>query len=175
MRCTPAGVRRRGGSNVFGVGAHPESIEIAGIVFDARAGKEGHEFVAEGAGSVVFLLVLDVAHHGVSGVCADRECGIAGLPGEAGKTEFLVYPKARASLDLANDVREGTIGAQPGKDVYVVGDASDPVRVSVESSNGSAEVLMQSGLPGRFDQALSILCGEDDVVVEAEMGRGHGR
>ena len=55
------------------------------------------------------------------------------------------------------------------------GDAADPVWVSVESSDGSAQVVMQSGLPGGFDQALAILCGEDNVVVEAEMGRGHGR
>ena len=119
---------------------------------------------------MMFFLLRNVAHHRRKVSRPHRERRVAGLPGEPGLTQHLMDPETGAALDLPNHVGKGSCGTQPHQHMHVVLDATDDVGVAIESSKGSADVFVQSGAPQFFNQPLTILRGEDNVVVKTEVG-----
>src|SRR5947209_1479427 len=57
--------------------------------------------------------------------------------------------------------------------MHVVRDAADALREAAEPVDRAAEVLVQTRGPGVRDERFAALRAEDDVVMEAEVGRGH--
>jgi len=79
-------------------------------VGDVVLGEEFAEFVLEGEGFVVFLLVLDVGDGGGEVVVGKAEPAVAGLPCEVGVAVF-GHPFRGASFELTDEVGVGVVFA----------------------------------------------------------------
>ena len=60
---------------------------------------------------------------------------------------------------------------QSEEEVNVIGNAANSVRKSAQAGDRAAQILAQASAPSLVDQRKAILCGENQVVVEAEVGR----
>src|SRR4029453_13679102 len=55
----------------------------------------------------------------------------------------------------------------------MVVDAANHFRHAVQATNGAAEIFMQARAPGGGDEGRAMFGGEDDVIMEAQVGGAH--
>ena len=65
-------------------------------------------------------------------------------------------------------------GFQADEQMGVIGHAADAFGKTAQSANRSAKIIVETCPPFRGDKRLTILRGEHEVVVQAQVGRGHG-
>jgi hypothetical protein len=64
-------------------------------------------------------------------------------------------------------------GFQPHEQVDVVGHAADAFGKTAQPANRPAEIFVETRPPFRRDQGFTVFRAEDEMVMEAEVGRGH--
>jgi len=57
----------------------------------------------------------------------------------------------------------------------MIGDAADLLWKGAQSTQGSAQILVKPWPPCRVDGGCAILRAENEVIMKAEIGRGHGK
>jgi hypothetical protein len=84
-----------------------------------------------------------------------------------------MHPRRRLALDRSHEIRELLRRLDAEEEVGVVRDAADLDRRRAERPRDSSEVRVKPVPPFGVDERAALLGGEDDVHIEAVVGRSH--
>ena len=121
-------------------------------------------FLERSFAMMVFLIpdvFLDDAHLRIT----DRKSSVALLPFEmCAEQSFFVHPCRRTPFDLLDHVGYGDRRWKMGKNMDVIGNASDLNHVTVFLTNDSTDVFVQPILAFVGDERPAIFCPEHNVI-----------
>ena len=128
--------------------------------------EEGQVLLPEGFARMVFHLKPNVINHPFQLRVRIRKGTETFLPREPPRPPaILVNVIGRASLDVADQIREGDIWLQPNQNMRVVRHAVDGNELLALPSDDASHVLLQFLFAFRADQVLPCLDGEHDLNV----------
>ena len=122
---------------------------------------------------MVFLLMFNIARHTRPRIRTHRESCIPFLPGKPRGSNFGVNPDRRLFLQFSHEIRQTMRGFETDEQMSMIRHTSHSLRHATESLDQSAQILVQARPPLRRDRWETVLRAENDVVVEAEIRRGH--
>ena len=146
------------------------SIKIFGIIIDSRLVEHFHQLLAERFYAMVLVLVGDVMSNRLPSRGADREGGVTLLPRKRACSLLLMYPCGGGFFQFAHDIGKAMRGLQADEQMNVVGHATDAFGKTAQSANRAAKLIVETRPPCRSDDGLTVLGGENEVVVQAEIG-----
>ena len=162
-----------GGRASLGESAIGGSVQVALVVGHAGALEKLHEFFPEGLPPMVHFLFGDVVPDGRHRRRAHGEGGVSLLPRKPRIAARIGSPLRRCLFQIAHKVREAVGGFQADEQMHVVGDSADALGRASEAARSSAEVVVECIAPLRNDQWATLFRGEDEVIMEAGVGRRH--
>lgn len=119
-------------------------------------------------------LVQDVCLHVWYAGLADSECPIAILPREFLQIrKFRMDPGRRAALDQLRGFGRSHRCGCTQKKMNMVVDPADLNWLHAIRCRNSTQILPDSLFDVGFDPGFSILCAEDNVIVQRRVGIGH--
>ena len=149
------------------------SPQIAFIIFGATPTEEIEVFLLKRPCAAMFLLGGNVFTNRRALRSADGEGAITFLPLKGALADFIVDPPGRNTFQLAQDVGEAMGGAQTDEQMHMVGDTADGFGDAIQTMDDAAKEGVQAWAIRRSDERLAVLGGENEMIVEGEMGRGH--
>ena len=104
---------------------------------------------------------------------ADRERAITLLPGEAGHSNLLMNPFRRRGFEIAHHIGQTMGGPESDQQMNVIPHPANRFGDTSRRSNHAAQVSVQTVTPCGVNQDTAFFGAENEVVMEAQMGRGH--
>lgn len=144
------------------------SIEVLGIELHASLCQHFDQLVSKAALPMMLFLSLDVRPYSSQCSRADREGGIALLPGESRDPKFIADPNRTLAFDLSHEVGEAVCGPESDQKMHMVRDSTDGQWHAAQSVDRAAQISMQPVAPLGFDEGQSSLGRKDDVITQAQ-------
>ena len=144
------------------------------VVFDTTTFQKREVFLLEREFPMMLFLTCDVSHHCRALRWADGERSISFLPRERVLMDFLMHPPRRNRLHIAHHIRERCGGLQSNEQMHVILHTAHGFRNSAHIANHAAKIGVETGSPIGRNGRRAAFGAEHDVVMEREMGRGHG-
>jgi hypothetical protein len=132
------------------------------------------QFIVERFHPMMLFLIGDVPPYPIPHGRAHRKGGIAVLPGERLFAHGIVNPRGRILLHLPQHIREDMRGPEPHQQMDMVRRAADAFRKAAQAAHDPTEIFVQAGPPFRVNQRRAVLGAEYEVVMQAQVGGGHG-
>ena len=150
------------------------SPKIPLVIFYSGFIQELPVFLLKRLPTMMLHLICNIFPHtgAVRGAYGERS--VSWLPLKSFNSKFLVNPSGRCLFDVLNEGRKSASGRQANQQVNMVRRATDGLRNSMGCPDKSTEVFVQAWTPVVRDKWKSVLGAEDQVVVEAQVCRGHG-
>ena len=105
---------------------------------------------------------------------ADCKRRVTFLPSELATIELVMHPGRRGLLKLPHDICKAMGRFEAKQQVHMVSHTADFPGDAAKPPYRTSQVLVQLRLPRWPNQGLAILGREHYVVVQAQVGRGHG-
>src|SRR5678816_3171779 len=124
---------------------------------------------------MMLLLVLDVFNQAVLVGVGRRESAVAFLPAlESGEQSLLLNPYTRRDLDVLHEVGEGNGRMHACQNVDMILDGIDAVQMRVFIANDAPGITKEFFAMFLYQNTLTPLRGEDQVVINLCEGRHVG-
>src|SRR5260370_36565160 len=117
--------------------------------------------------AMVRFLVRDVVRPCISRGGTDGERSVAFLPAKV-SVEILLDPVGRVLLEISHDISNAMHWTETRQDVHVIVHTANNLRNPVHSPDYAAQVRMKCRSPFGTDKMPSVLCRENDMVMQTE-------